>query len=144
MDSTDSTLHGGTGLGLAICWGLCQAMGGTIQLESEPGRGSRFQVDIPFDPASPADSLPMGVPRTASQALATPLLIVGLHPLVRQALALQCSALQYWGSQVPVEAAVIDATLDFTKGNITQASKMLGVTRRQLSYRLNRQGVDDR
>lgn len=111
MDSTDSTLHGGTGLGLAICWGLCQAMGGTIQLESEPGRGSRFQVDIPFDPASPADSLPMGVPRTASQALATPLLIVGLHPLVRQALALQCSALQYWGSQVPVEAAVIDASL---------------------------------
>ena len=54
------------------------------------------------------------------------------------------SLLEQGATLADIEAAVIDATLDFTKGNITQASKMLGVTRRQLSYRLNRQGVDDR
>lgn len=49
IDSTLSRQHEGTGLGLTICKRLVALMGGEITVDSEPGRGSRFTVTLPYE-----------------------------------------------------------------------------------------------
>ena len=53
-DSSTTRKYGGTGLGLAITDRLCRMMGGSITVESEPGRGTAFAVRLPMRGAVPA------------------------------------------------------------------------------------------
>ncbi|MGF1462475.1 MAG: PAS domain-containing protein [Maricaulaceae bacterium] len=50
-DDTSTRRYGGAGLGLAIAREYVERMGGAIRVESEPGAGARFMVDLPLTPA---------------------------------------------------------------------------------------------
>jgi PAS domain S-box-containing protein len=50
IDGSMTRHHGGTGLGLAICRGIAEAMGGSISVESEAGRGATFHLRLPIAP----------------------------------------------------------------------------------------------
>lgn len=72
-DSCSVRRAGGTGLGLPISRQLCRLMGGTIDVRSEPGVGSTFEVMLPWrteqwelNDGSPAEH---GVPATPDSVL---------------------------------------------------------------------------
>ncbi len=48
VDGSYTKKYQGTGLGLAIVKNLVELMGGNISLSSEPGKGSRFDLILPF------------------------------------------------------------------------------------------------
>jgi signal transduction histidine kinase/CheY-like chemotaxis protein len=90
-DGAANRRHGGAGIGLTIVRRQVAALGGTMRCTSEPGRGSRFQVEIPVDGVSTA-----GSERQASlvgRLRGLGVLIVETEPAVRSALVAMCGHL---------------------------------------------------
>ena len=67
-DDSTTRKFGGSGLGLVICKHLVELMGGDIQVQSAPGRGSRFWFDLPFDPAKAPHAAALGAPKALHHA----------------------------------------------------------------------------
>ena len=102
--------YGGSGLGLAISQELAAAMGGAIRVESAPGRGSRFIVDLRL-PRAPGAALPEPEPPAASRAAGSDILLVEDDPTVAEVLV---GLLQAQGHRVRHAphglAALVEAT----------------------------------
>lgn len=49
LDQSNTRTAGGTGLGLAVARRFTELLGGRLELQSEPGRGSRFILILPRD-----------------------------------------------------------------------------------------------
>lgn len=67
VEESTSGRYGGTGLGLSICSEMVRKMGGRIGVESAPGLGSTFWIEVPSsDEAAPdAEALRQAAPQEA-------------------------------------------------------------------------------
>ncbi len=73
-DATTTREYGGTGLGLTITRKFCEIMGGSIGVESEKDKGTRFTVWLPAEVKDPGEITlgdPVQAAETTAKTLAT-------------------------------------------------------------------------
>ena len=109
VDSSTTRNYGGTGLGLAISRRLVELMDGHIWADSEPGRGSRFHVEIPYTPVVPD----AGGPEPTKPLRARRVLVIDDHPTGRDVLRMH---LIHWGADAVVLNSPLEALGQVAQG----------------------------
>jgi len=84
-DDSTTREYGGTGLGLTITSKFVEMMGGTIEVESEPGKGTKFIIRLPFVD-KPSEDMPSTRRSMTMAAVGLPVLIIDDDPVVRDIL----------------------------------------------------------
>jgi len=89
-DNSTARRYGGSGLGLALTKQFCQMLGGTVSVESEPGKGSCFTIELPAK--TPPQPRIVPLPLTESSALSVSsspnsILVIDDDPVIQQLLA---------------------------------------------------------
>jgi hypothetical protein len=65
----------GTGLGLSTVWGIVKQSSGYVSVESAPGRGATFTIDLPRVEAPVEPAEPSPVPARSPHGIETVLLV---------------------------------------------------------------------
>jgi signal transduction histidine kinase/CheY-like chemotaxis protein len=134
FDPYFTTRSEGTGLGLAIVRGTVESLGGKIRLDTSPGRGAKFRIQLPeagIKRESETVPKPSRISRVMKpeQAERTHVLVVeddeGVRGLISTTLALNNVASTCVGTasealrcKGPFSAALIDLTLPDERGDI--------------------------
>lgn len=87
------SVRSGSGLGLVISRSLCEMMGGTLQLDSAPGRGTRVDIRLELPLLAPLAQAEAASEPTLSAACSLSVLVVDDHPVNRLLLCWQLSEL---------------------------------------------------
>jgi CheY-like chemotaxis protein len=96
----------GTGLGLSMVFGTVQAHGGSIELQSQIGKGTQVLIRLPFSAGSQLRPAWPARPRAEAGPVALRILLVDDDPLIRQTAPALLEAL---GHQVTVAGGGYEA-----------------------------------
>ena len=97
----------GTGMGLATVYGIVHQSGGSIIVDSEPGRGSTFRIYLPCVEEAPTPATP-AVPATAVPTGSETILLVEDQDAVRGFAARVLTGYGYRVLQAPTGATALE------------------------------------
>jgi PAS domain S-box-containing protein len=105
-DSSSSRTYAGLGIGLALAKDLVELHGGTIDVESEEGRGSRFTVRLPRPSAEHPEQtvLPLAAAASAPRALLDGIRVLYVDDREDARVLISAMLKQHGADVIPVES----------------------------------------